>query len=159
MFLLFCFAEVRADETCSDVEENQKISYAMSIIAIICIIVYIISFAVGIGPIPHYLTSEIFQQVFKPFRFRTKLLNIFLLGKNIKSLFYSGLHLQASRTTACAIAQGVNWTCNLILSLTFIYLQSKGLGFLDSGNYCMKSLMKTRLYTQQHQLCTGGHGQ
>ena len=36
----------------------------MSIISIICITIYIVSFAIGLGPIPFYLSSEMFPQVY-----------------------------------------------------------------------------------------------
>ena len=109
----------------------------MSITSIICIIIYIISFAVGIGPIPFYLTSEMFKQVrpdievfsspsflaFHPLWIEAILILLLIANKTDK--LHCNSFSQAPRTAACAIAQGVNWACNLILSLTFIYLQSE----------------------------------
>ena len=81
------------DVACESVSNYDSICYAMAMITIVCIIVYIISFAIGLGPIPMYITSEMFRQ--------------------------------APRTSACAIAQGINWACNLLLAQTFMYLQGK----------------------------------
>jgi len=80
-----------ADVTCESISNHDFICYTMAMVTIVCIIIYIISFAIGLGPIPMYITSEMFRQ--------------------------------APRTSACAIAQGINWACNLLLAQTFLYLQ------------------------------------
>jgi len=79
------------DVTCEAVTSDEFVCYIMAMVTIVCIIIYIISFAIGLGPIPMYITSEMFRQ--------------------------------APRTSACAIAQGINWACNLLLAQTFLYLQ------------------------------------
>jgi hypothetical protein len=48
---------------CDSIAHDQSLAYVMSIVTISCIIVYIISFAIGLGPIPMYITSEMFRQV------------------------------------------------------------------------------------------------
>jgi len=87
----FMNCTVSTDVTCESISHNEFVCYTMAMVTIVCIIVYIILFAIGLGPIPMYITSEMFRQ--KP------------------------------RTAASAIAQGINWACNLILAQTFMYLQ------------------------------------
>lgn len=67
-------------------------SYAIfPILSIVCIILFIISFAVGLGPIPFLYVAECFRD--------------------------------DARSTALAVCMFTNWLANLILTLTFPYMQ------------------------------------
>ena len=61
---------------------------------------------------------------------------------------------QAPRTSACAIAQGVNWTCNLILSLTFIYLQSMKIWESLVISTCFWIIFTNEFYTRHSFFAT-----
>lgn len=62
-----------------------------SLASMVCIIVFIMCFAIGLGPIPFIYVAECFKQ--------------------------------DARSAALSVAMFVNWSCNTLISMTFLYIQ------------------------------------
>lgn len=72
-------------------KKPEESTNVLAIICIIAMLTYIIGFAIGLGPIPYIVVSELFRQ--------------------------------ESRAAAMSFSLAINWICNFLLMLTFIFIQ------------------------------------
>ena len=91
-------------------------------IPLIALVVYVVSFSIGFGPIPWLMMGEIF-----PSRIR----GIFHFFKNKSKIFINLFEKYKLLGPAASFSTAFNWACTFIVTKTFMNLQVRVMSSAD----------------------------